>query len=172
MKRAERFLLAAYKASLSSTGRFPIGAVLTIGSRIISSGFNRTEKSHPKQPSRISYGGRLCAEPHAELDCLIRAPYERIKGSNIYIARRLNNGDLGLAKPCYRCVHQLKSYGVNRAVYTTSSSLDEMVYKEVYIDDLYNKQEKEDGKVLHLWDINAGGTSTPIPRRQSISRKH
>lgn len=155
MKRAERMLLAAYRTSISSRNRFPIGAVLGRGSRILSTGYNRVGKSHPKQPSRISYGGRFCAEPHAELDCLIRAPYDRIKGSNIFIARRLKGGDLGLAKPCYRCIHQMHLYGVNRVTYTTGSTLHAMAYDEMSVKDLVENQEKEHVQSLHVWDAHA-----------------
>lgn len=141
MRREERFLLAAYKASLQSRNKFPIGAVLVVGHRIISWGHNRT-KSHPKQPSRISFSGRLCTEPHAELDALIRAPYEMIKGSSIYVARRMKNGNVGLSRPCYRCTMLLENYGVKKATYTTGGSIDNLLYEDVNVVDLQPIVEK------------------------------
>jgi len=141
MKKEERFLLAAYKSSLQSENKFPIGTVLVVGHRIISCGYNRI-KSHPKQPTRISFSGRLCVEPHAELDALIKAPPEMIKNSSIYITRRMKNGNVGLSKPCYRCTTLLRNYGVRKAIYTVGGSIDSLLYEGENVVDLVPNKEK------------------------------
>ena len=130
MNREKKFLLAAYKTSFLSKNKYPIGAVLVIGHRIISKGFNRVHKSHPKQPAFISYSGRTCIEPHAELDTLIRAPYEIIRGSTIYLARRLCSGMLGLSRPCRRCSKLLEAYGVKNIVYTIGGDINNILFEK------------------------------------------
>ena len=119
MNRAEKFLKLAYKHTFESLHSFPMAAVLADGRRVISIGINRT-KTHPKQHQRVGAAGNLYGynRPHAELDCLIRANYEDIAGSTIYIARRKKNMDLGIAKPCVICFDLLKKYKIKHIYYT------------------------------------------------------
>lgn len=124
MNRIERFLRKTYEQTFTSDIRFPTAAILTQGNRIISIGVNRN-KTHPKQKERINYLGQCYGKhrPHAEADCLIRANYNSIAGGTLYVARRKQNADFGLAKPCKVCESLLREYEIRRVFYTINHSL-------------------------------------------------
>lgn len=102
-----------------------MAAVLAQGNRIIAIGINRENKTHPKQNERIRSDGKPCGghRVHAELDALIRASYELIAGSTIYVARRKKNADIGLAAPCEACMNLLGEYEIRRAFFTVDHTL-------------------------------------------------
>jgi deoxycytidylate deaminase len=116
MSRDKKFMEMAYNKTFDSDHKFAMSAILVKGNRILSWGNNK-EKTHPIQ---INYDFR-CQSLHAEIDALIRAPYEQIKGSTIYVCRRLVNGDYGLAKPCCGCHETLLRYGIKKVVYSITS---------------------------------------------------
>ena len=60
--------------------------------------------------------------PHAELDCLIRAPYGEIDGCTMYIVRRKRNMDFGIARPCELCQEVLSNYKLRKVYYTVDHS--------------------------------------------------
>lgn len=126
MHRIEKFIRIAYKYTFESNHRkFPMAAIAVKGNRVVAVGTNTDCKTHPKQQQRVDRLG-ICygsQGPHAELDCLIRASHDQIKGSTVYVARRLKNLDFGLAKPCYTCLVHLRNYGVKRVHYTLTHSL-------------------------------------------------
>lgn len=129
MGRAERFLsYALLFAAESSHPRQQMAAVLCKGNRVLSWGKNHGVKTHPLQRERIGahgpYGKHLI---HAELDCLIRANVD-ISGSVIYVARRMKNGQAGLACPCSTCVSLLTHYGIRQVVYTVNSESSRLRY--------------------------------------------
>lgn len=131
--RHERLLKLAYQASFRSNyTKFPIAAVLARGNYVISIGINSRTKTHPKQKLRSNpengstYGDHHI---HAELDCLIRASYEEIKGASIYIVRRRRDIRYGLAKPCEVCMQELIHYGIKRAYFTTDNNLSSPGYE-------------------------------------------
>ncbi len=116
MARQDNLINIASKIAQLSQHKFQIGAVLVKGKRIISFGVNKY-KSHPKQinPHTKEQGSSI----HAELDCLIKAPYQMISGSSIYVARLLRgNGVHGYCRPCSSCISILKEYQVSKIIYT------------------------------------------------------
>ena len=116
MSRDKKFMELAYNKTFESDHKYAMSAILVRGNRILSWGNNR-EKTHPIQKN---YDFR-CQSLHAEVDALIRAPYEQIKGSTIYVCRRLVNGHYGLAKPCNGCYMTLERYGIKKVVYSITS---------------------------------------------------
>lgn len=134
MKRDERFIRLAYENTFKSNhNKFPMSAVLVSGSRILSIGTNKPNKTHPRQMGRMGNNGYFRSPIHAEFDCLIRAPEELIEGSTIYIARHKKNLDFGLAKPCSGCYSVLAHYKVKRAVFTLDQHFNETPwYEEIY----------------------------------------
>lgn len=108
--------LAYRKIDKSECIIYKVCAVLVKGRNVCSIGVNQP-KTHPEQKDQYHdyvYGKSI----HAELDCLIRAPYETITGSTIYVCRKLHNGDFALAKPCHLCQDLLRKYGVKKAIYS------------------------------------------------------
>lgn len=120
MKRDEKLLRLAYRHSLQSKHKFPMVGLLAQGKRVISIGVN-SDKTHPKQTPRKNSNGTSYGrhQIHAERDCLLRAPYEQIDGSTLYVLRRLSTGITGLAKPCYVCEKLIFDTNIRRVVYTT-----------------------------------------------------
>ena len=115
MSRQQGLINTALKIAQLSEHKFKIGAILTRGRRIISCGVNKY-KSHPKQinPHTKALGTSI----HAELDCIIKAPYPMISGSSIYVARLLRDGTPGYCRPCESCISLLKEYGIKKITYT------------------------------------------------------
>lgn len=100
-----------------------LGAAIYNGNNFIASNVNQN-KTHPlmqyynqQMPfKRIPY-------LHAEIATLLAARWEigkdNLKNCTIYVARKLNNGNLGNARPCPACWKALKDAGIRKVVYTT-----------------------------------------------------
>ena len=118
MTRDERLIKLTLKVAEKSQHRFPIGAIIAIGSRILSLGINKY-RTHPQQINHHTneVGGSI----HAELDAIISC--QNTKDATIYIARLLSNGDAGLAKPCKICQKIIESCGIKKVVYTTRDGI-------------------------------------------------
>jgi deoxycytidylate deaminase len=126
MARENRFMKIAFDRTIRSGHPVSMAAVLVKSGKIISIGHNKT-KTHPKQRNRINdhgieYGNNNI---HAEVDALVRAPWGKIPGSTIYVARRTRSDLPGIARPCSSCVDFLSDYGVKRAYYTINRSVTE-----------------------------------------------
>lgn len=102
-----------------------VGASLYQGNKYVSSAVN-SNKTNPKV---VKYNSVLPFEKvpflHAEMAALISASkkinFKDFKYCSLYIARKLNCGDYGLARPCKACMEAIKEYGIKRIVYTTES---------------------------------------------------
>lgn len=57
---------------------------------------------------------------HAEIAVLKRA--KNVRGSTVYVARVLRNGQRGLARPCKRCQADLVAAGVRQAIWTINDN--------------------------------------------------
>lgn len=112
-----RHITLAIAMAQKSTDRFRLGAVLVRRKRPISVGFNQMRKTHPlmeRHQRARGYTIGLHAEVHA---CLGVAPRD-LMGADIYVARILRDGRLGIARPCRYCQRFLAAVGVRRAYYT------------------------------------------------------
>lgn len=102
-----------------------VGSSIYIGNKCISSAVN-SNKTNPKV---VKYNSILPFEKtpflHAELAAIISAAkkidMKEFKYSTLYVARRLNIGGCGLARPCAACMEAIKEYGIPRVIYTTDS---------------------------------------------------
>lgn len=114
-----RFLKLASKASLYSTHpRFQIGAVLTVGNKIVSIGYNQN-KTHPLQQQYNKYRGFNCSNTiHAEIDCIIAARYVNLTGAIMYIWRYDKSGNATMCKPCKACMNAITDFGIKAVYYT------------------------------------------------------
>lgn len=83
-------------------------------------------KSHPLQ---AKFGmNEHSIYLHAEIDALIKGVKElnseQLNKSTLYVARVLRDGTTGLAKPCPGCQRALKSFGIERIVWTTENGFN------------------------------------------------
>jgi len=101
-------------AEMSNHYRYPMGAVITKGSRVLSFGTNKA-KTHPLQKNPHT-GNRGFI--HAEFDALLKAPYIDYYNSQIYVVRLFKNGTFGKARPCKSCIELLLSHGIYIAIYS------------------------------------------------------
>lgn len=122
MTRDEKFINLAIKISKQSAHKFPIGAVITKGNKIISVGVNKN-KTHPCQ---INYHLNKNGNIHAELDAIILCESD-ISNSVLYVARLLKNGDFGIAKPCSSCMKIIGNYGIKKIIYTNYNGFEEII---------------------------------------------
>jgi len=105
----ERFIDIALVASLKSTHRVKIGAVLLRHGKPISIGWNKVGKTHPRSKWFI----------HAELDCLLGLHQQvDYSGTTMVIARQNRQGCVLYCQPCEQCKVTLKEYGVQKVIYT------------------------------------------------------
>jgi len=110
--RHENYLrLAEAQAAKSRYERWPVGAVLVRGGRVLAASPNLTR----------NYAG-LAGVPweecsiHAEMAVLRRVSPRR--GGTMYVARLRRTGVRGMARPCERCEKELTEFGVRRMVWT------------------------------------------------------
>lgn len=105
LKMAESF------AVTSNYGRWPMGAVLVRGGRMLAGASN--DLRNPASMDGVPF--QECST-HAEIATLKRT--KRAHGSTIYVARVLRTGKRGMAKPCKRCQSELIAAGVRQAIWT------------------------------------------------------
>ena len=118
MSRDARRIKQAFNITRLSEHRFPIAAILYKGSVPISVGVNKY-KSHPRQ---INHHTRnVGTSLHAELDCILGVDSDELRGSVLYVVRRLYGGKTGMARPCISCMDIIETVGIKRVVYTTDS---------------------------------------------------
>lgn len=111
MRHLKYLRLAESKATESNYPRWPMGAVLVRGGRVLAAASN--DLRNPASTDGIPF---LECSTHAEVATLKRA--KRTHGSTIYIARVTRSGRRGLAKPCVRCEADLVAAGVRQAIWT------------------------------------------------------
>lgn len=127
--RAHRFLRLAYKLTYKSTHRIPMAAIAVAGHRVLSRGTNRLS-THPAQVGRLD----RIDEPHsisihAELAATLCSYKHNLNGATLYLARRLKDGSLGIAKPCEVCYRIIKAYGFDKVVYSFGGTPDNIEYR-------------------------------------------
>lgn len=142
--RIERLLKLAYKASLSTPSccRFSVGAVLTRGSRVLSTGYNKP-RTHPASPDCL-ISGKIRTQTHAEVDAissLKEIQKRNLEDCTLYVIRRKVQGNgMGMAKPCPNCMKFLIRHGIRDVWYTDHNG------KPCHL--WINKQEKETNKLF------------------------
>lgn len=117
MRHLKYLRLAEQQALYSNYDRWPVGAVLVRGGRLLVGASNSLR--NPANMDGIQY--EECST-HAEVAALRRA--KKTHGTTIYVARLMRNGGRGLAKPCTFCQTALVKAGVRQAIWT----IDETSY--------------------------------------------
>ena len=126
MTKRERAHFGAAKAvSELSDHRVHVGAVVTMGSRIISSGCNSQRRCHALQVKldKEMFGCESHGPLHAEVDALLPLIRKCVDLSNaaLYVYRQHKDGTLACARPCARCEKLIRSTGLKRIFYTVEN---------------------------------------------------
>lgn len=118
------FKAAKAVSELSDHEQYKIGAVVVSKHRIISSGFNHHNKTHPlqKRYNRFRFEGDAVHTQHAELAALLPLIKENTDLSNatLYIHREHKDHTLACARPCKSCMKLIRDVGIRRVFYTTN----------------------------------------------------
>lgn len=130
MTKRERAHFGAAKAvSELSDHRVHVGAVVTVGSRIISSGRNSQCRCHGIQArlDKEMFGCESHGPLHAEVDALLPLIRKGVDLSNaaLYVYREHKDGTLACARPCTRCEKLIRSAGLKRVFYTVENGIAE-----------------------------------------------
>lgn len=110
------FRIARLQA-LKSPSRFRVGCVLARGGRIISTGHNDMDRTHPYVRQHSQF-----AHLHAEVACCLGIRPFDVRGCSAYIYRILMDGSPALARPCSMCREVLRRMGIKKVFYTTDKS--------------------------------------------------
>lgn len=122
------FNLAKEAARHSTYGSIRIGAIVALGRKVVSFGFN-SRKTHPiqKRLNRYRFGKHFYfddGEIHAETMAIISAAKQNIDVSkcSIYVFRldSLAEGKSGMCRPCAACMELLRRNKVREVNYTTA----------------------------------------------------
>ena len=101
--------------------RFRLACVASRGSRVFAIGVNVNKPTVACTPNSC----------HAEDSCLRKVP--DIDGGDLYVARVLADGSLGMAKPCSNCLKLIQQSTIDSVHYTNRSggwSTLEIVHEE------------------------------------------
>lgn len=89
-----------------------VGAVITKGHRVLSTGYN----------SRQASGILGTCTRHAEASAILKLLKEKrlndLVGATLYVTRFKRSGVVGLAKPCQECQQLIKSVGISTICFT------------------------------------------------------
>jgi len=108
---------AAEREAEKSKFKQKLGAVVVVGSKIVGRGFNF---SH-------STGQLLHDGMHAEMAALNNTTARFRDGSIVYVCRVMGNGELGLSKPCDRCLTVMKKMNVKRVHFSKDGGWGEIL---------------------------------------------
>lgn len=127
------FRKARAASILSDVPTHKLGAVMMLGNKVLSVGYNIT-KTHPIQKlynlergydPNVKNNGQI----HAEMMCLINTKYLNVDWSRVsmYIYREHKDHTTALSKPCPACEKAIRERGINQVYYTT----EEIPYKKL-----------------------------------------
>lgn len=126
ISKSERAYFNAAKAiSSMSDHKQKLGCVVVLGHKIVSSGCNSNSRKHKMQAllDKKEFGSECPGFLHAETDALLPLIRNNInlQFATIYIYREHKNGEVGMARPCSRCMKVIKRCGIQKIKYTTES---------------------------------------------------
>lgn len=85
------------------------GCVIESGGKILATGFNSYKVKHPHLSIYST---------HAEMSALAKLYPQKLKGTNLYVARISTNGTIKNSKPCPVCMRHLEVSGIKRVFYS------------------------------------------------------
>jgi deoxycytidylate deaminase len=114
-----RFVKRATEASQNSTYHHRLGAVVVKKGRVVSVGFNKPHKTHPKSKTPFK-------TIHAEFDAIMGCDKDDLKGSTLYVVRDAKSGP-NMAKPCACCMELIVMVGIKKVVYSSRDGFEELL---------------------------------------------
>lgn len=107
--------------------RRQFGAIVADGSKMLSSGRNRS--SHSKIPKIVSEKtGKRYYGLHAELDALLKCSYN-MRNATVYVyGQNRRSGKSIYSKPCELCEIFLKRVGIKTVVFSTYTGYEVINY--------------------------------------------
>lgn len=109
-----KFFALGRKIALKSTYRHQLACVIVKKNKVLSTGFNKANKTHPK--SAVPFN-----TVHAELAAILSAKSAEIRGADAYVYREYKTGLPAMAKPCIHCMELLRQVGVANVYFTTDA---------------------------------------------------
>ncbi len=108
----------ALKQATKSRHKYKVGAVIIKGGRLLSVGYNSTNKTHP---SNQTWENSCHAEEAAILKRIkIQNGLASLVGATIYVSRISASGRAAMAKPCIHCEKLIRAVGIKKVVYTNN----------------------------------------------------
>lgn len=109
-----------------------VGATIYTRRELVAVGVNKN-KTHPLQ-GRYNKELSYYTSPylHAEMSALLAGMKTKEKGTELYVARKLNREGWGNARPCKACMKAIRDSGIQRVTYTTENGwATEFIEEEV-----------------------------------------
>lgn len=98
--------------------QYHLGAIiLDRRGNILSTGFNSSQKTHPKQLLYNKYKNNARIYLHAEIDALVKC---KAKPYVMIIARINRKGELRIAKPCDGCIEAIRHSDLKKIYFTNN----------------------------------------------------
>jgi deoxycytidylate deaminase len=127
VKKRNRFLKAAKQlADKTKDMRRGFGCVIVDGNKILASG--RNFKSHPRIPKIVGQNGEMYYGLHCECKALLDCDFS-VRGATIYIhGENVSTQTPVYSGPCMLCDTILRERGIKKAIFTTSTGIEEKIY--------------------------------------------
>jgi deoxycytidylate deaminase len=117
MEVKQNLINIAVEESKKGDHKQKIGCIVFDKKRILSKGYNSSQKSVKKLHPRFQ---RWPGSVHAEVDAIIKAKKD-LKGSSLLVIRINNHGQFRLSKPCKTCLKYIEHVGIKKIFYSISS---------------------------------------------------
>lgn len=114
-----RFLEIAMRESEKSTYDHKLGAVLYKKNRVLSIGYNKPNKTHPKSTTQFK-------TQHAEFDAIMGLSREDLHGATLLVVRNAKSGTR-MAKPCKCCMSLIEKVGIKKVIFSTNEGFEELI---------------------------------------------
>lgn len=102
------FRIAEKQAKNSTFHRYKLGAVITKGNRVLSTGYNEIRYN------RFINKGTIHAEEAAIVKLLKENRLDDLARSELYVTRISKCGDAVCSRPCCRCYNLIRVVGITR----------------------------------------------------------
>lgn len=114
------FINMAAMIAKRSPRMIKVGAIVVKGGNMVAFGHN--EKRYTRDLKDIRGDDGLCAELRAVLQLLRERRLPQLCGSTMYVTRVRKNDKFAMAKPCFLCEKNLRTFGVRKVFYTDDNS--------------------------------------------------
>jgi len=117
-KKDKKLIALARRISYQSDFMQKHGAVLSKGSTVINTAYNKNKFS--SFAMRFKKENSKFATVHAELGAILNIDKKHTEGGTIYVVRTNKPQKLRMSKPCDMCEAALRWVGIKKVVYSTN----------------------------------------------------